>query len=87
MTKDLCFVDTLVSVKYKTLKTLLLCLYKIYIFYAKLLTLETVPEDDCSKGAATADDDDCDCRTIGDGGGSHGSAGSLTHSFPDSKST
>ena len=31
MTKDLCFVDTLVSVKYnKTLKTLPLCLYKIY---------------------------------------------------------
>ena len=31
ITKDLCFADTLVSIKYnKTLKTLPLCLYKIY---------------------------------------------------------
>lgn len=47
------------------------------------LDTETVPDDDCSRGNS-ADDDDWECITIGGGGGSHESTGSLSSLFDNS---
>ena len=43
------------------------------------LDTETVPDNDFSKGDSV--DDDRECITMGDGGGSHGSTRSVSSSF------